>query len=37
MYTRDVSVETAIGGGRAGVVAATYEARQQRVLVAGTE
>ena len=28
MYTRDESVETVIGGGRVGVVAATYEARQ---------
>ena len=37
VYTRDGSVETVIGGGRVGIVAAAYEARQQRVLVAGTE
>ena len=37
MYTRDGAVETVIGGGRVGIVAAAFEARQQRVLVAGTE
>ena len=37
VYTRDGIVETVIGGGRVGIVAAAFEARQQRVLVAGTE
>ena len=37
MYTRDEAVETVIGGGHVGVVAAAYEARQQRVLVVGIE
>ena len=37
VYTMDGSMETVTGGGRVGVVAAAYEARQQRVLVAGTE
>ena len=35
--TGDGTVETVIGGGRVGIVAASYEARQQRVLVAGIE
>ena len=37
VFTRDGSVETVIGGGRGGIIAAPYEARQQRVIVAGTE
>ena len=37
VITGDGSMETVIGGGRVGIVAAAFEARQQRVLVAGTE
>ena len=36
-YTRDDSVETVIRVGRVGIIAAFYESRQQRVLVAGSE
>ena len=37
MYTKDGLVETVIGGGHVGIIAATYKVRQQRALVAGTE
>ena len=33
----DGTVETVIGGGHGGIMAAAFEARQQRVIVAGTE
>ena len=37
-YTMDGSAgDTVVGAGRVGVIAASYETRQQRVLVAGTE
>ena len=37
VFTGDGTVETVIGGGHGGIIAATYKARQQRVLVAGRE
>ena len=37
VYTRDGSVETVTGAGRVGVIAASFESRQQRVLIAGQD
>ena len=37
MYNRDKSLETMIGVGQVGVLAASYESRQQRVSVARAE
>ena len=37
VYMGDGSLETVRGGGRVGVIASSYEARQQRVILAGPE
>ena len=37
VHIGDGSVETMIGGGRVGVIALSYEARQQRVIMTGPE